>query len=60
MEEMPSQNTPVRRLKVAILPLALPCFGLVTDSGDISVTGKSHKKADGSSKDDTEKKKVSE
>jgi hypothetical protein len=30
MEEMPSQITPVQRLKIAILPLALPCSGLVT------------------------------
>jgi hypothetical protein len=43
MEEMPSQNTPVHRLKVAILPLDLPCSGLVTHSGDISITGKFHK-----------------
>jgi hypothetical protein len=56
MEELPSPNTPVQRLKVAILPLDLPCSGPVTHSGDISVTGK---KPDGSSKDDTEMKKIS-
>jgi len=33
MEEMPSLNTPVQRLKVAILPLDLPCSGPVTHSG---------------------------
>jgi hypothetical protein len=44
MEEMPSQNTPVQRIKVAILPLDLPCFGPVTHSGDTSITSKSHKK----------------
>jgi hypothetical protein len=46
MEEMPFESAPVQRL--------------VTHSGDISVTGKSHKeKPDGSSKDDTEMIKVS-
>jgi hypothetical protein len=55
MEEMQSQSTPVQRLKVAILPLDLLCSGPITHSGDISITGKSHKKKpDGSSKDDTE------
>jgi hypothetical protein len=44
MEEMPSQNTPVQRLKAAILPLDLPCSGPITHSGDISITGKSRKK----------------
>jgi hypothetical protein len=59
MEEMPSQNTPFQRLKVAVLPLDLSCSGLVTHSGDISIIGKSHKKKpDGSSKDDKEMKKV--
>jgi hypothetical protein len=43
MEELQSQNTPVQRLKVATPPLDLHCFGLVTHSGDISFTGKSHK-----------------
>jgi hypothetical protein len=51
MEEMSSQNMPVQRLKVATLPLDLPCSGLVTHSGDISITRKSHKnKLDRSSK----------
>ena len=44
MEEMPSLNRPVQRLKVATLPLDLPCSGPVTISGEISVTGKSHGK----------------
>jgi hypothetical protein len=44
MEEMPSPNTPVQRLKVAILPLDLPCSGPVTHSGEILTTGKSHEK----------------
>jgi len=44
MEEMPSINTPVQRLKVAILPLGLPCSGPVTHSGEILTTGKSHGK----------------
>ena len=39
---MPSLNTPVQRLKVAILPLDLPCSGPVTHSGEILTTGKSH------------------
>jgi hypothetical protein len=61
MEEMPSQNTPVQRLKAAILPMDLTCSGPVTHSGDISITGKSHKKRpDGSSKDDTEMKTTEE
>jgi hypothetical protein len=60
MEEMPSQNMPVQRLKVAILRLDVTCSGPVTHSGDISITSKSHKKkSDGSSKDDMEMKKVS-
>jgi len=41
MEEMPSLNVPVQRLKVAILPLDLPCSGPVTHSGEILTTGKS-------------------
>jgi len=41
---MTSQNRPVQRLNVAILPLDLPCSGLVTHSGEILTTGKSHKK----------------
>ena len=39
---MPSLNTPVQRLKVAILPLDLPCSGTVSHSGEILNTGKSH------------------
>ena len=35
---------PVQRLKVAILPLDLPCSGPVTHSGEILTTGKSHGK----------------
>jgi len=45
MEEMPSLNMPVQRLKVAILPLGLPCSGPVTNSGEILNTGKSHGKS---------------
>ena len=39
MEEMPVQG-----LKIAILPLDLPCSGPVTHSGEILTTGKSHGK----------------
>ena len=42
MEEMPSLNMPVQSLKVAILPLDLPCSGPVTHSREILTTGKSH------------------
>jgi hypothetical protein len=42
MEEMPSLNMPVHRLKVAILPLDLPCSGRITHSGEILTTGKLH------------------
>jgi len=35
---------PVQRLKVAILPLDLPCSGSVTHSEEILTTGKSHGK----------------
>jgi hypothetical protein len=35
---------PVQRLKVAILPLDLPCSRPVTNSGEILTTGKSHGK----------------
>jgi hypothetical protein len=35
---------PVQSLKVAILPLDLPCSGPVTHSGEILTTGKSHDK----------------
>ena len=41
---MPSLNMPVQRLKVAILPLNLPCSASVTHSGEILTTGKSHGK----------------
>jgi hypothetical protein len=44
MEKMPSLNTPVQRLKVAILPLDLPRSGPVTHSGGILTTGKYHGK----------------
>jgi len=44
MEEIPSLNMPVQRLKLAILPLDLPCSGPVTHSGEILTTGKSHGK----------------
>jgi len=44
MEEMPSQNMPVQRLKVANPPLHLPCSGPVTHSREILTTGKSHGK----------------
>jgi hypothetical protein len=44
MEEMPSLNTPVQRLKVAFLPLDLPCSGPVFHSEEILTTGKSHRK----------------
>jgi len=60
MEEMPSPNTPIQRLKVAILPLDLPYSGLVTHSGENVTTGKSHgKKPDRFSlNDDVDVKKV--
>jgi len=44
MEEMPSLNMPLQRLKVAILPLDLPCSGPISHSGEILTTGKSHGK----------------
>jgi len=44
MEEMPSLNMLVQRLKVAILPLELPFFGPVTHAGEILTTGKYHGK----------------
>jgi hypothetical protein len=60
MKEMPSVNTPVQRLKVATLPLDLPCYGPVTHSGENLTTGKTHgKKPDRFSlNDDTDVKKV--
>jgi len=42
MLEMPSQNMPVQRLKVAILPLDLPCSRLITSSREMLTTGKPH------------------
>ena len=58
---MPSRNIPVQRLKVAVLPLDLPCSGPVTHSGEILTTCKSQgKKPDRFSlNDDTDVKKVS-
>ena len=47
MEEMPSPNMPVQRLKVAILPLDLPCSGPVTHSREILTSGKSRHSAAG-------------
>ena len=44
MEEMPSLNMLVQRLKIAILQLDLPCSGSVTHSGEILTTGKPHRK----------------
>jgi len=44
MEEMPSVNKPVQRLKVTILPLDLPHSRPVNHSGEILTTGKSHGK----------------
>ena len=41
---MPSQNLPVQRLMVAVLPLDLSCSGLVTHSGEILTNDKPHKK----------------
>jgi hypothetical protein len=56
----PSQNTPVQRLKIANPPLALPCSGLLTHSGEITKTGNSHKNKPVGlfPKDDRELKKV--
>jgi len=39
MEEIPSLNMPVQRLKVAILALDLLCSGPVTHSEEILATG---------------------
>jgi len=52
MEEMPSLNMPVQRLKVAILPLDLTSSGPVTNSGEILTTGKSRGKKNNSSRDE--------
>jgi len=51
MEEMSFLNMPVQRLKVAILPLDLPCSGPVTHSGENLITGKSHGKKPDRSRD---------
>ena len=37
-----SQNMPSQRLNAAFLPLHLACSGLITHSGEIPTTGKSH------------------
>jgi hypothetical protein len=42
MLEMPSQNKPVQKLKVPILPLDLHCSGLITHSGEFITIGKPH------------------
>ena len=42
MEEMPSLNMPIQRLKVTIIPLDLPYSGPVTHAGEILTTGKSY------------------
>ena len=44
MEEMPSLNMPVQRLKVAILLLDLTCSEPVTNLGESLTTGKSYGK----------------
>jgi hypothetical protein len=44
MEEMPSLNMLVERLKVATLPLDSPCSRPVIHLGEILTTGKSHRK----------------
>jgi len=44
MEEMPSLNLAVQRLKIAVRLLDLICPGPVTHSGEILITGKSHGK----------------
>ena len=61
MEEIPSLNMPVQRLKVAVLLLDLPCSGPVTHLGEILTTGEAYgKKPDRFSlNDDTDVKKVS-
>ena len=41
---MPSLNMPVQKLKVAFLPLDLPCSEPVTHSGEMLTTGKSQGK----------------
>jgi hypothetical protein len=61
MEETQSLNMPVHNLKVAILPLNLPCYGTVTNSGEISNIGNSHRMNPGrfSLNDDTDVKDLS-
>jgi hypothetical protein len=54
------KNTSVQRLKVTTLPLDLPCLGLVTHSGDISITDKSHNKKELHSKRQKEPRKTFE
>jgi hypothetical protein len=44
---MPFQNKPVQKLKFAVLPPELPCFALVTHSGEILTTDKSHEMKSG-------------
>ena len=58
---MSSLNLPVQRLKVAILPLDLPCSGPVTHLGEILTTGEAYgKKPDRFSlNDDMDVKKLS-
>jgi hypothetical protein len=53
---------PVQRIKVVTLPLDVPCFGLVTHSGEILTTGKSHRKKPDrlSLNDDMDVKKISQ
>jgi predicted class III extradiol MEMO1 family dioxygenase len=60
MEELPSQNVPVQRPKVAIVPWDITCSGIVAHSGEILTTGMSHKKKPDrlSPKDTSEMKKV--
>ena len=61
MEEMPSLNKPVQRLKVATLPQDLTCSGPGTYPGEIVTTGKSHGKKPNrfSLNDNTDRKKIS-
>jgi hypothetical protein len=44
LKEISSLNMPVQRLKVAILPLDLPCSGPVTHSGEILTADEAHRK----------------
>ena len=45
MEEIPTKNVPVQRLKVAIIPVDLPCSGLVIYSRETNYWP--HKKGGG-------------